>query len=661
MAVELATAYITLIPSMKGAKGAVEGELGKADTTKAGKKAGGKFSAGMKKGFAGLGAAFAVQKIGGMVTSTISAASDFNETASKTKVIFGENAGAIDAWASTAATNLGLSKSQALEAAAGFGDMFLQLGFSGSAATDMSKSVVQMSTDLGSFNNLPTEDVADRMSAAFRGEYDSLQALIPNINGTRVEQEALAKTGKKSAKELTAQEKAAAVLAIVQKDGANSANDFAETNDGLANSSKIITAQFADLKVTIGQKLLPIVAKATAGFADLLGWFQKNPAAMKALAIVLGGVLAIALGAAAAAAWAFTAALLANPATWIAVAIIAAVAGIILVIKNWGKIADWLKGIWDAFAAWIGKLWDGIVSTVKAALKAVADFFRKVWGGLVAAGKAIWRGIVLVVKTYLNAYKFVIITVFKVVRTIIVTSWNAIRKVASTVWNGITSLIRKVVGGLKTIVSNGFGKIKSLASSIFNGVKTVISNAWQRIKEIVRDGADRLVDFVKDIPARFMRGFPRIVSRFTQLGSDMASGLINAVRNGLANLVDIVTKPIKAAIDKAKDLIKPGSPSKVTTALGNSIVDGFMRPITSRRNEFAQGMARLVTMPAGVGATSLRASAAAAGGPADADVLARIAPEDIRALGEYILAGSSRMARGELVGLGRGLRAGVQA
>ena len=58
-----------------------------------------------------------------------------------------------------------------LEAASGFGDMFDQLGFTNDQATKMSRSVVQMSADLGSFNNLPTADVAERIAAGFRGEF----------------------------------------------------------------------------------------------------------------------------------------------------------------------------------------------------------------------------------------------------------------------------------------------------------------------------------------------------------------------------------------------------------------------------------------------------------------------------------------------------------
>jgi hypothetical protein len=220
---------------------------------------GGKMKNFAKVGAAGL--AIAGAAAGKFAIDAISSASDLNETMSKSSVIFGKNAGAIQKWAGGAARTMGLSKNAALGAAAGFGDMFSQIGFSGNQAAKMSKQVVQMSADLGSFNNLETSDVADRMSAAFRGEFDSLQALVPNINATRVETEALAMTGKKSAKELTAQEKAAATLAIVQKDGARAQGDFARTSGGLANQQKILAAQFENTKAKIGTALLPVATK----------------------------------------------------------------------------------------------------------------------------------------------------------------------------------------------------------------------------------------------------------------------------------------------------------------------------------------------------------------------------------------------------------------
>lgn len=218
--------------------------------------------------FAVAGAAVAGAATAKFAFDAIGAASDLNETVSKSSIIFGKNFAAIDKWAKGGARSMGLSRQAALEAASGFGDMFLQLGFASKAAAGMSRSTVQMAADLGSFNNLPTADVAERISAAFRGEYDSLQLLIPNINAARVEQEALAATGKTVASELTAQEKAAAVLAIVHKDGARAAGDFARTSDGLANQQKILSAQFDNVKASLGQKLLPVAVTFTTWLND---------------------------------------------------------------------------------------------------------------------------------------------------------------------------------------------------------------------------------------------------------------------------------------------------------------------------------------------------------------------------------------------------------
>ena len=66
----------------------------------------------------------------------------------------------------------------------------------GKEAANTSQQVVQFAADLGAFNNVETADVLERIQAGFRGEYDSLQALIPNINALRVQKEALAETGK---------------------------------------------------------------------------------------------------------------------------------------------------------------------------------------------------------------------------------------------------------------------------------------------------------------------------------------------------------------------------------------------------------------------------------------------------------------------------------
>lgn len=311
---EIASAHVSIYPKFAAGFGSsVASEMGDA-----GVNAGAQFDTGfqsgskrlspaigaLKAGLVGLVAGVSFKSIVSGFQEVTGAASSLNESTNKAKVIFGDAFAAVDTFASGAAQSVGMSKAAAMEATASFGNMFTQLGFTSQASADMSQSVVQMSADLGSFNNLPTADVADKISAAFRGEYDSLQALIPNINAARVEQEAMAMTGKTNAAELTAQEKAMAVLAIVQKDGAAAMGDFARTSEDAANKQKILSAQAEGLKARFGGMLAPIQELAMNGFEKLLavgesftGWLEKNPAiidgfksALSLVGDVLGGI-----------------------------------------------------------------------------------------------------------------------------------------------------------------------------------------------------------------------------------------------------------------------------------------------------------------------------------------------------------------------------------
>jgi hypothetical protein len=416
---EIATAFVSIMPSFQGGGTALTQQLTTSSATAgdtAGKAAGSKFAGSFGTAVKGigvtLGAAFAVSGAIDFFGGAIKAASDLNETTSKVGVIFGDQAGPIKAWADDAATNLGLPKQAALELVSGFGDMFTQLGFGGDVSATMAKGVATLASDLGSFNNLPTEDVAQRIAAAFRGEYDSLQTLIPNINDARVKQEAMAATGKTVESTLTAQEKAAAVLAIVNKDGAKAQGDFARTSDGLANKQKILSAKFADVKAKIGQALVPVMNTLVGVGSKVIDFFTENAAVIKPILIILGSLGAI-IGIVAAAQWIWAAAMAAT--FWPVVAIVGAigllVAGLVLAYQKSETFRDIVQGVWAAvkiafqvawtviktiFTLWIGfykLLWEA----ASTAIGAVIGFFTGLitWvgelpGKLAAIAATIW-------------------------------------------------------------------------------------------------------------------------------------------------------------------------------------------------------------------------------------------------------------------------------
>lgn len=493
MASEVGVAYVKLLPSMNGFSSAVSSELssslpgaGKDAGSKAGTAAGNGFKAGMSKGLSGvkgkmtgalksagagaLGAAAGFMAFGavkGAITGAISSASDLNETVNKSKAIFGSSAGQIDTWAKGAAQNLGLSRGAALDAAAGFGDMFNQIGFSGKAAAAMSKDVVQVAADLGSFNNLGTDDVADRISAAFRGEYDSLQAVIPNINAARVETEAMAMTGKKAAKDLTAQEKAAAVLAIVHKDGARAMGDFANTSDQLANSQKIQAAETENLKAQLGAGLLPIQLKLTRATTAAVVWGQKHQGVLKAIAIVVGGVLVGAFTALAvsviAATWPFLA---------IGAAVAALAAGFVWLYKN----NETVRKAIDA----LGKVVQAVGRVIMAAATAVWQSIKTRWGAIKPFVSATFRAVATVVRAYVKVW-------LTVVRTYIGLILGAVR--------GIARIVGYVVGPVRTAVSRAKSALSSLVSFV-RGLPGKFRGALSGLWDGLRSGFRSAVNYV---------------------------------------------------------------------------------------------------------------------------------------------------------------------
>jgi hypothetical protein len=210
----------------------------------------------------GIGAA------GGYLKKAVSDASDLNETTSKTGQIFKGATPTIVAFAKSADRNLGLSQQAALDAASGFGDMFTQIGFGQKQATKLSTGTLQLAADIASFSNLDVSDVTDRISGAYRGEYDALQKVVPNISAARVQTEALALSHKKSASALTAQDKALAVNAIVTTDTARSAGDFKRTSGGLANVLRTNKAGFENLSATIGTAFYPAVTAVAIVIRD---------------------------------------------------------------------------------------------------------------------------------------------------------------------------------------------------------------------------------------------------------------------------------------------------------------------------------------------------------------------------------------------------------
>ncbi|MGI8423588.1 MAG: phage tail protein [Chloroflexota bacterium] len=205
-----------------------------------------------------------LMKLPGLFAGFIGGASSLNESLSKVSVVFGENAKEIENWAGTAAKAMGLSKGAALEAAGTFGNFLQAMGATRPEATSMSKSMVQLAADLGSFNNADPTEVLLALRSGLSGEAEPMRKFGVALSETAVKAKALEMGLSATGKELTEQQKIQARYAIIMEQTTTAQGDFARTSGGLANQTKILKASLKDASDQIGTALLPAIV-ATAG------------------------------------------------------------------------------------------------------------------------------------------------------------------------------------------------------------------------------------------------------------------------------------------------------------------------------------------------------------------------------------------------------------
>jgi hypothetical protein len=215
---------------------------------------------------AGVGIAVADAAIGiaksaiGQISGLITSASDLGETVSKTNVLFGDSADAILKWSDTASTAFGQSKQQALDAATEFATFGKAAGLGGDDLVGFSTGLTQLATDLASFNNTSPEEAINAIGAALRGEAEPMRAYGVLMDDASMRAQALKMGLIETTKEaLTPQQKVLAAQALIMEQTTAAQGDYARTSDGLANSSRTLTAQWEDMKATLGQALLPMV------------------------------------------------------------------------------------------------------------------------------------------------------------------------------------------------------------------------------------------------------------------------------------------------------------------------------------------------------------------------------------------------------------------
>lgn len=268
-AVELAVAYVSLVPSTNQIAPAIRKEVAKADADVAssGKKAGAGYAAGLggaiggaAKGiFAPLAAAAATVGVGQFFRDALTEASALQQSVGGVEAVFKGQAAAIKAASAEASQNLGLSKNAYNEMATVLGAMLKNQGLRD--FTGQTQRLIGVGADLAAQFGGSTREAVEALAAAMRGESDPIERYGISLNETAVKAELAAMGSDKLKGAALEQAKAQARINIIMRQSADAQGAFAREADTAAGKQQRLAASWENFKSAIGGALLPVLSR----------------------------------------------------------------------------------------------------------------------------------------------------------------------------------------------------------------------------------------------------------------------------------------------------------------------------------------------------------------------------------------------------------------
>lgn len=256
-------------------------------------------------------------------------------------------------------------------------------------------------------------------------------------------------------------------------------------------------------------KLTAGVAAVTMGIGALVAAASLLAPIFTAVATVVGGGIAVSFGALASAIL---------PVIAVIAGVVAAVIAVIAIIKNWGKITDWIGDKWDKLKSWLSEIWTGIKVVVKTIWDGIKVYFMTVLGIYKTIFTGVWNMIKAVVLGVWKGLKTSATTVFNGIKTVISTVWNTVKSVTSSVWNGIKSVISRVWNSIKSTATTVFGGIKNTISKVWNAIKSTTSTVWKGIKNAIVNPIANAKDKVGSIIEKIKGFFSKMKLKIPKIG-----------------------------------------------------------------------------------------------------------------------------------------------
>lgn len=219
----------------------------------------GKLGGGLKKLGGVVAGAFAVGAIVGFGKEVYNAASSVQQSFGAVDSVFKKNSGEVKKWASSAAGDVGLAKSEYANLAALLGSQLTNMGRSTGDAAKQTDELIKMGADLAATYGGSVADAVSAVSSVLKGETDPIERYGISIKQADISARLASKgqadlegTAKKSAT-------ATAALDLITRQASAAQGAFGREANTAAGQQERSRAQLENLKATIGSGLLPVM------------------------------------------------------------------------------------------------------------------------------------------------------------------------------------------------------------------------------------------------------------------------------------------------------------------------------------------------------------------------------------------------------------------
>ena len=357
------------------------------------------------------------------------------------------------------------------------------------------------------------------------------------------------------------------------------------------------------------------MAELLPKFQELAGWVQQNTWVFGVLGALLTGLVLVGIYQVTAAIWAATAAMLANPITWVVTGIGLLAAALSLLITNWDAVVQWLNGVWKGCLDWLAGGWEG----VKQAFAGFGEWLAGLWQKIVDGFNAFVEYIVTM--KWAEDFSNAAIAGFGLLG-------EFIGNLPGMILDGLAflgDLWLKAVEWFGAFVKAGvdafLGYVKwltELPGKIIAAIADLGPKLWDgavkwtgQFLEGARGVWNNVVEFVSGIPGAIMRALGDMGSFLLRSGEALVNGFLRGIQNSWNKL----TSWVSDGMSKLRGLW-PFSPAKwgpfsgrgYVTYSGEAIVRDFADSIAGQQGYLesrASGIAQTArnVIPNGPGST----------------------------------------------------------